>query len=191
MYSISTNAEFLRFPKLSFIAKLRMGLSVLLGSRIKDWRRLEKIRAVDWLRRTCGKEAYEVFWKPLLLAKLGENYDRVSAVFIWSYIKRLHSARDSTAGREALGHVAGGYRTVLEKLEETIEERGGKILLNSPVSAVENGTGNKIKLVANGTVHEFDKLICTSPVSVVKQIVKPELLAGCSATNGSVDYLGA
>ena len=65
----------------------------------------------DWLLKLGGKSTYEKLWKPLLLSKLGENYKRISAVFIWAYIKRLFSARDSSLNKEQLGYVSGGYKT--------------------------------------------------------------------------------
>ncbi len=65
----------------------------------------------EFLVRYSGRATFEKMWKPLLLAKLGENYRRVSAVFIWTYVKRLFSARDAAAQKEPLGYVSGGYRT--------------------------------------------------------------------------------
>jgi len=56
-------------------------------------------------------------------AAAGEARGELSArvgVFIWSYIKRLFSARHSSGQKEHLGYVAGGYKTVLGRLEEVI-----------------------------------------------------------------------
>ena len=75
-------------------------------------------------------------WKPLLLAKLGENYRRVSAVFIWTYVRRLFSARDAAAQKESLGYVTGGYRTVFGRLLERIAASGGSVHLGVDVKSV-------------------------------------------------------
>ena len=87
-YSISNSWEFLRFPLVSLWGKFRLALTILRCSRIRSWQQLEKISVEDWLIKTCGRTTYEKMWKPLLLAKLGESYRRVSAVFIWTYITR-------------------------------------------------------------------------------------------------------
>ncbi len=51
----------------------------------------------------------------------------MSAVFIWTYIKRLFSARDGTAQKEQLGYVSGGYRDVFERLLARIAQGGGEV----------------------------------------------------------------
>jgi protoporphyrinogen oxidase len=120
-YSMSSSWEFLRFPLVGLWGKFRLALTVLYCSRIRNWQRLEKITVEDWLIKTCGRTTYEKIWKPLLLAKLGESYRRVSAVFIWTYMARMFSARDSSVeAKESLGYVSGGYKTVWSRLEELI-----------------------------------------------------------------------
>lgn len=100
LHSISSNVEFLKFPLLSFFSKIRLGFTMLYASRINSWQRLEKVTCEQWLRKISGNENVEKLWKPLLMAKLGPSYSRVSAVFIWSYIKRMFSARDKSASAE-------------------------------------------------------------------------------------------
>ena len=84
-----------------------------------------------------------------LLAKLGENYRRVSAVFIWSYIKRLFSAREGSAKKEHMGHVRGGYKTVFERLQSLIREQGGNIRLGVAVERVSAGPGGGMRVLVD------------------------------------------
>ena len=126
LHSVSSNMEFLKFPLLSLMSKARLAWTMLYCSRIDDWKSLETVPVEDWLIRVSGRETYDKLWKPLLLAKLGPNYKRVSAVFIWSYIKRMFSARDKSASAEHLGHVRGGYKLIFEKLQADITARGGR-----------------------------------------------------------------
>ena len=74
LYSVSNTAEFLRFPPLGIVDKLRLGWTVYHASRIDDWERLEEIPVEDWLVRHSGRRTFDKFWKPLLRSKLGENY---------------------------------------------------------------------------------------------------------------------
>lgn len=189
MHSVSNNIEFLRFPLLSPIAKARLAWTMLYGSRIEDWRRLEGLTAEDWLVKVSGRATYEKLWKPLLLAKLGENYRRVSAVFIWSYIKRLFSARHSAAGKEQLGHVAGGYRAVFARTCEQIEEAGGRIRTGVAVRSISAAGSSGITVRSDAGEERFDRVVCTSPVPVLKKLAHPALLTVTGGTR-EVEYLG-
>ena len=189
LHSISSNLEFLRFPLLSLVSKGRLAWTMLYGSRINDWQRLEKITVEDWLIRVSGRNTYEKLWKPLLLAKLGENFRRVSAVFMWSYIKRLFSARDSSASAEHLGHVRGGYRQVFRRLTDIVEQHGGQIKTAQDVESVRANPSGGLDVVIAGTAAQFDKVVCTSPVPVLQRIVDQRLLQ-VENGDGNVEYLG-
>ena len=54
LYSMSNTLEFLRFPPLKFIDKLRLGATIFAASRIKDWQSLERVLVADWLRKWSG-----------------------------------------------------------------------------------------------------------------------------------------
>ncbi|MEJ2483766.1 MAG: FAD-dependent oxidoreductase, partial [Gemmatimonadota bacterium] len=158
------------------------------------WERLEQVSVEDWLIRVSGRRTYERMWRPLLLAKLGENYRRTSAVFIWSYIKRLFSARDSSAGKEQLGHVTGGYRQIFETVRRQVESAGGHVHTGIGVESVRAapGRGIEIQLAGRPGVQRFDRVVCTSPVPVLKTIADDALLEvrEPEAENREVEYLG-
>lgn len=189
MHSISSNLEFLRFPLLSPFSKCRLAWTMLYGARIDDWRRLESITAEDWLIRVSGRPTYEKMWKPLLLAKLGESYRRVSAVFIWSYIKRLFSARHSAASKESLGYVRGGYRAILSAVLQEVEAAKGSILTGVTVRGIRAAADGGIAVTTSAGEKRFDRVVCTSPVPVLKRIVDPALL-DIRGGRGDVEYLG-
>jgi len=188
-YSVSSSLEFLRFPLVGLWGKIRLAATLLYCARIRDWRRLERISVEDWLIRTCGRTTYEKLWKPLLLAKLGESYRRVSAVFIWAYITRLFSARDASARREQLGHVSGGYRAVFTRLETLIRSAGGAIRLGVAVKRIEPRPEGGLWVVHDQHRDAFDKVIFTSPVNVLQSVAAPELVR-VAGGRGGVEYLG-
>jgi protoporphyrinogen oxidase len=189
MHSISSNLEFLKFPLLSLVSKARLAWTMLYCSRIDDWKSLENVAVEDWLIRVSGLETYQKLWKPLLLAKLGPSYQRVSAVFIWSYIKRLFSARDKSASAEHLGHVNGGYKLIFEKLQADIAAAGGTVRSGVNVSGVRPDSGGGLTVSQDDFDEAFDQVVCTSPVSVLRQIAAPELVDIHSAGD-DVEYLG-
>ncbi len=191
MHSISNSIEFLRFPLLSLIDKFRLALTMIYSSRIDNWQRLEKLPVDEWLRKVSGRRTYEKMWRPLLLAKLGDNYRRVSAVFIWSYIKRLFSARDSSASKEQLGHVTGGYKQVFEVLRQRIEDSAGSVQCGVSVESIRGGRdgGIDVRVAGEEGLRHYDKVVCTSPVPVLRQLADERLLT-VKEGNGDVEYLG-
>lgn len=192
LHSISSNVEFLKFPLLSLLSKIRLGFTMLYASRIDAWKPLESVTCEEWLRKISGNENVEKLWKPLLLAKLGPSYKRVSAVFIWSYIKRMFSARDKTASAEQLGHVRGGYESIFKKIEASIMASGGKVLLNESVMRV-SCDANGVNVHTPKQTMNFDEVVCTSPTNVLENVVDKELLhvgRGLSNSRGAVEYLG-
>ena len=58
-HSISTGLEFLRFPLLGLWNKFRLALTILYCSRIKDWRRLERVTVEEFLVRCSGRSTFE------------------------------------------------------------------------------------------------------------------------------------
>ncbi|MBR8835674.1 MAG: NAD(P)/FAD-dependent oxidoreductase [Stigonema ocellatum SAG 48.90 = DSM 106950] len=189
LYSISNTMEFLRFPPLTLIGKLRLAFTLLYGSRIENWQRLEKITVEDWLLKISGRNTYEKLWQPLLLAKLGENYKRVSAVFIWSYIKRLFSARDSSLHKEQLGYVAGGYKTVFDQVKKLVCAAGSDIRTGVTVEHIAPHPSGGIWVEHGGAKEHFDKVIFTGPVNVLQQIVAKDLV-NIAGGSFSVEYMG-
>ncbi len=189
LYSLSSGIDFLRFSPLNFVSKCRFVFTILWGSRLKNWRHLEKISVAHWLRKISGKATFEKIWKPLLLAKLGTEYERVSAVFIWSYITRMFSARDRSTQKEHLGYVAGGYKTIFDKLESVIKQNGGTIRLGVSVNQIEPRQGAGLLLEQNGTKEYFDKVIFTSPVDVLQRIASEQLVR-LERRGEQVEYLG-
>ena len=190
MYSMSNTVEFLKFPALSLWSKFRLAMTILYCSRINNWRRLEKITVEAFLLRHSGRKTYEKMWKPLLLAKLGENYKRVSAVFIWTYIKRMFSARDSSASKEQMGHVYGGYKTVFERVCRVIEDQGGQVRLGTTVNRIqptEGGSG--VDVVTDDGTEAFDKVIFTGPVNVLEKVADRSLV-DLEDSGHEVEYLG-
>jgi protoporphyrinogen oxidase len=146
LYSMSDTMEFLKFPPLGLIGKLRLGATIFWASRQKDWKALEKISAEEWLTKLSGKRTFEKIWKPLLKAKLGDAYQQTSAAFIWATIQRMYAARNSGLKKEMFGYVRGGYARVLRRFSEVLVEKGVTIRLNTGVERVEETENGKIRV---------------------------------------------
>ena len=142
LISMSNTMEFLNFPPLGMLGKLRLGATIFYASRVKNWKRLERISVEKWLTRLSGKKTFRKIWKPLLEAKLGNAYKETSAAFIWATIQRMYAARNSGLKKEMFGYVRGGYARVLERFAEVLVENGVEIRLNARVQEIEKlGSG--------------------------------------------------
>ncbi len=172
LYSMSDALEFLRFPPLGLVDKLRLGATILYASRITDWRRLEQTPVSDWLRRLSGRNTFEKVWRPLLLAKLGDSYKDVSAAFIWTTINRLYAARRAGMKKELFGYVPGGYARILGRFAQHLQEIGVEIRLNAPCRSVRRvATGIQVDL-GDGTTEEFDRVVMTLPSSIAASVTQ-------------------
>lgn len=173
LYSMSNTLEFLRFPPLGLVDKLRLGATIFYASKIKDWRRLEQVTVADWLRRLSGNRTFEKIWLPLLRAKLGENYKKASAAFIWAIIARMYAARRTGLKKEMFGYVPGGYARTIGRFAEVLAEEGVRIELGHRVRSVESvGAGEVGIEFENGRRETFDRVVLTMASPVAARICK-------------------
>ncbi len=177
LYSMSNTLEFLRFPPLGLVGKLRLGATIFYASKVKDWRRLEQIPVSDWLRRWSGARTFEKIWLPLLRAKLGESYTETSAAFIWATIARMYAARRTGLKKEMFGYVPGGYARILSRFAEVLAEEGVDVRLRHRVNEVApNGDGVRVEFEngENGTrgSERFDRVVLTTPAPVAARVCR-------------------
>jgi protoporphyrinogen oxidase len=167
LYTMTGPIDLLRFPCLSFPAKVRFGLGILYAAQLRRGDRLESIPLRDWTVRVFGETVYRELWEPLLRCKLGEMRSQTSAAFLWATIRRLYSTRDkSTAKREQLGYVEGGYRSVFDRLLEAILGMNGKIETGVRLSRVEP-IQDGITVFADATERHFDACLMTVPAPAI------------------------
>jgi len=169
-HSVSNTLEFLRFPLLGPVDKIRLAWTILYASRLKHWKRLEGITVADWLTRHSGKRSFQRFWLPLLRSKLGENYKLTSAAFIWTTIQRLYAARRTGLKREMFGYVPGGYSRILERFARMVEEEGVRVHLGQPVQRIAKSGSGIAVACRNGNSRSFDRVVVTAPAPLAAEI---------------------
>ncbi len=189
LYSMSNTLEFLRFPPLGLVDKLRLGATVFYASRLKDARPLEAIPVADWLRRWSGRATFDKIWLPLLRAKLGDNYTNASAAFIWAIIARMYAARRSGLKKEMFGYVPGGYARILERFAELLAREGVRTELGRAVAKVEPVAGGVALEWAGGTRQTFDQVVVTAAGPLAARLC-PALSAEEQARLRGIQYQG-
>lgn len=181
-HSLSNTLEFLRFPPLSFIEKIRLGATIFYASRIKDWKALEKVPVEAWLERWSGRRVVKKIWLPLLRAKLGENYRETSAAFIWATIARMYAARRTGMKRELFGYVSGGYAIIVAGFAQALNDAGVQLRLGQPVRSVArtktlNVNPSKLRIErGNGEAEMFDHVVVTTAAPLAAKLC-PDLSA--------------
>jgi protoporphyrinogen oxidase len=170
LYSMSNALEFLRFPPLSLVDKLRLGATIFHASRIKDWKDLEQIPVSDWLIRWSGRRTFEKLWLPLLRAKLGDNYRHASAAFIWAIIARMYAARRTGLKREMFGYVRGGYARILDRFAQRLDEAGVAICCPRRVERICRQEDGLLVDCADGGAGLFDRVVVTTPAPAALQV---------------------
>lgn len=170
LLSMSNAIEFLKFPPLNLIDKFRLGFTIFLASRIKSWRKLESIHAVDWLRKWSGEKVFRKIWQPLLKSKLGDNYRIASAAFIWAIIARMYAARRAGLKQEMFGYVEGGYATILDELQAKLDAIGVKTICNARVDELEASSGAVDVRLENGDMSTHDFAVMTLPTMAIADL---------------------
>ncbi len=190
LHSLSSVWDFLRFPPLGLIDKLRLGWTIWHASRQRDWRGLEKIPVADWLTKHSGRRTFERIWLPLLKAKLGDAWQRTSAAFIWATIQRMYAARHSGHKQELFGYLPGGYARLLQVFRERLHSLGVEVKTGWRARSIHRDGTLPIEVEnATGESVWFDRVVVTTPAPVATQLC-PHLTSAETARLKGVEYLG-
>jgi protoporphyrinogen oxidase len=151
----------LQFTPLSFVDRLRVGLAAFYLTLTRNWQRLEHVSADEWMRRAVGERAYEIWWKPLLISKFGEeNYRDVNMAWMWA------RAYKRTA---KLGYFVGGFQGFVDLLAEQVQAQGGQVRLETAVQSVRFIAEGVLRLETADGVVEHDRVIATcSPQEMLR-----------------------
>jgi len=182
VYPFDSPLRVLAFTPISLVDRLRVGLVTLYLRLLRDWRPLEGASADEWLPRTVGKRAYEVLWKPMLIAKFGEeNYREVNMAWFWA---RFHKRTPR------LGYFVGGFQGFADLLAERVRAQGGEVQLETPVQAIRYIAEGCLRLETAAGAAEHDRLIATcSPQEMLR--LMPDLPADYAEKLAGLKSMGA
>jgi len=127
IFPFDTPFNFLSFPHLSLLDKMRAGTALSYLKLNPNWKHLENIPAKKWIEKTMGKRVWKILWEPLFINKFGKSAEKVSAAWFWARIKKRS---------QKLGYFKGGLQMLAEKMVEKIEKSGGKVHFNSEVKKI-------------------------------------------------------
>jgi protoporphyrinogen oxidase len=183
VYPMNTALDLLRFSPLSLVDRLRMGLMGIRARRNGTSPALDDIAVDDWIRSQVGSRAFEILWKPLLEAKIGDSFPGIPALWLSSRM-----SREKNTEREVKGCLRRGYQSLVDALEGAMTERGTQIRLNTRVDAIER-SGDQMVLRIGEQAEAFDMVVATSPL-IQFQRMTSGLDLGPSIHDLTLDYQG-
>ncbi|TDX59259.1 NAD(P)/FAD-dependent oxidoreductase [Orenia marismortui] len=160
IYPFGNPIDLLKFKPLSFIDKIKFGLTTLYLQNVNKEKEYEKITAEEWMLKYAGEKVFNKIWKPLLTSKFGSRYNEIAMVWLWNKIFLRGKSKDSQAANEKLGYMEGSFGVLLDKLVSVIEEKGGRIHLNSKVKDILREK-NGLNLSTEKNQYKFDRIIFT------------------------------
>lgn len=190
IFRLASPLDLLRFTPLSFFSRIRTGLMALLARRIDDFGELENISASDWIKKIAGEESYRVVWRPLLEGKFGPEAENVSAVWFWNKLK-LRGASRGKSGREELYYINGGFKKLLDRLEQKLRELTVRIESGVAVQEIRQD-GQKVLIKADDGAQlekEFDAVLVTTPLPIYTKLL-PALPESEKSKLLKIRYLG-
>jgi protoporphyrinogen oxidase len=170
LYPMMGPMDLIRFKPLSFINRIRAGVTVLWLQRVKDWKQLEGITALDWLRKYAGRQVTDVIWEPLLRGKFDRYFDKVTMSWLWGRVKQRVDSRDAKVGGEALGYFEGGFRVIIDELMQRLRANNVEIRTGTPVSGVRHD-GDGVVITSTSGQDRFDRVLATVPGHIFAKMI--------------------
>jgi protoporphyrinogen oxidase len=184
VFALNTAKDLLSFKPLPFLDRLRVGFTGLRGRLVSD-KGLDDVTAEHWLTQLSGRRAFATFWKPMLMAKFGDRYGDVPALWFWS---RFNREKGDSKG-EVKGYIKGGYRRIIEACAAKLQALGADIRMEEPVLRLDlDREGRPSVTTENGTAR-FDRLVITTPPAAFQKAMGPAMKAAMPPL-AKIEYVG-
>ncbi len=157
VYPLNTPVEILKYPHLSFRDKVRLALFTL-KSRRRDYSKEDGRSVVEGIREELGENVLNKFFMPLLKAKFGEEFEKVSYAWL---LARVAIRSNRKLNGEELGYVRHGFHELVERLAEGLDIR------KEEVRKIEKVGG---KFDVNG--ERFDVVVYTAPIPTLDDRIR-------------------
>jgi protoporphyrinogen oxidase len=177
MRSLSSASDFVRFPRLNPLEKIRLGAGTISARLVRGADGPDRRDAESWLIRRFGKTVYRKIWRPLLEGKFGRDAGQMSASFIWASLNRLAGNR-TTSGRERMGYWRGGCAALAEAAARELPAWGVRARTGLAVSRIRPREGKKgFDLETAAGWMGFDAVVAAVPLTSLTEIIEPGILA--------------
>jgi protoporphyrinogen oxidase len=193
LHPFTTPLDLLRYKPMSPLARIRMGLAVvMLQRRLNEVGPLEPLTIKQWVERNMGKQGWSKIWGPLLRGKFGDKADQISMSWLWAKLRNRRPIKGEEAKQELLVYPKGSFETIFRRLQQRIEEQGGRVLIDCPAARIaRDGSGGFLVSAGApdsfrrghdprgfeivGEPERFDAVLATVPSDVFEQLCDESL----------------
>jgi protoporphyrinogen oxidase len=141
-------------------------------------------RPENWIRGVAGDRAFDILWRPLLSAKIGDQYPALPALWLSSRMNR-----EKTSGPERKGCLRAGYKSLIDAFERKLRAQGAEIRLKTRIASIERDGDLMMVVHEDGRRESFDYVVSTSPLVQFQRMTR-SLPIPSSLADLSIDYQG-
>ena len=192
LFRFSRPLDLWKFPHLTWPEKLKFGFALMKikSGKADAWRDIENIPAPEWLVSKFGRSIYEILHEPLIRLKFGTYASALSAAWMWARIHRVGKSRSRLTQKEILGYIEGGTKTLVDRLEQQIINRGGEIYKLISAARIELSSDLSLRgIQADSQVAEFEAVLSTAPSPVFLSLL-PEIQGAYWENLRKMDSIG-
>lgn len=175
--SLDTPLDLLKFPYLNIIDKFRAGIVIAFLKLFPFLSIYEKQTSKEFLRKTMGKNVWNILWQQLFRGKYGDYAEIILASFIWARIKKR---------TKALGYIEGGFQTFINFIEEQLKSLKVEMLKGYGVGKIKK-QGDKF--IINNTL--YNVVISTLPTPILIKVSQQILPKNYLQKLSKIEYLHA
>jgi protoporphyrinogen oxidase len=164
MWEFSPKTLIRGYKPIPFPSRMRMVMVMAYLKFTKDYKKLRKFTAAQWLSKWMGKKAYETQFKPLFQGKFSQYYEDIAMPWFWS---RVHERSFD------LGYLHGGFQQLYDRLGEEVKKAGGDIQLGTAVTRIVSIEGGKVQIETDkGETQIFDAVVSTLPTKLFLRLAE-------------------
>ena len=185
LFPLNTPADLLRFKPLSFIERLRVGVTGAYG-RIASDKGLDDMTTAEWLGRFSGASAFKKFWQPMLEAKFGDRYKDVPALWFWT---RFNREKGESKG-EVKGYLRGGYKRIIDEFANHLRSKDVAIRMNTPIKSIDLDQHGFPVVISDRGSEGFDQIVITLPWPGFAKSAGQNLRSAANGIDWNIDFQG-
>lgn len=185
IFALNGALDLLKFKPLSFIERIRVGITGAYG-RIASDKGLDQMTTAEWLGKLSGASAFKKFWQPMLEAKFGDRYADVPALWFWT---RFNREKGESKG-EVKGYIRGGYKRITDTFAAHLKKKGVTLRLNTPVERIDLDDDAQPIVITDRGEETFDQVVVTLPWPGFSKSAGQNLRAASGRIDWNIDFQG-
>lgn len=188
IYDFNSLVDLLKFKPISFIDKIRFGLSSIFLGKYANWKNFEDRSSIDWLKKWAGTTTTAVLWAPLLNIKFGPYASKIPLSWMIGRLKQRMSSRKK--GDEQLGYLKGSLKVLLDALLTRLNDLGVELVSHSPVEKITFERNEIKSIFTENEEHRASNYLFTIPSTYLSKLLGPKTQMISTDLN-EIKYFGA